>query len=777
MKAIKDKVAVGDDRPDLSNHNQGSSAHAPASSEKGKGKGKRLFDDSEMPWERLEFRGNDGVSNGDGDVEHTETLHRPTRKIPHHTRRYDAPEDTPIATSSTQHMRTSSMAIQSETAPLKSLESFEFSFSTPRNFPPPQVSTNEASTSFCPEEPLNSGTVSLETPSVPLLQPASLMGSAQEPMLTSEGDKQGDGQDEGGFVCVPSSPAVSPTEPAEIEVSSELPTPDVPLQTEPVERVVPTLEIALKSPQAPTIIPVVNPTLSVFSTLVPPTPPPSTPAKLPFSIRDLKVAPLDKFPNPMASKGRLSDQSSQPSRFLNDGSGETDISLPGFAPSRTAAPSSRERLAEKGTMKMQRNRGRAGPSRVPKNTEEPVHIAAYFSQPLPAPTPQLPPPNWVRGVMPPLPLEVARMNEPLMPFISRPFVFPQPPVSRPSTATHSGVQFPPPSQGTQKPDLIKAPAFNINAKPFQPGTKSAPITPTDHSGFGMAHRGMPVPPPPVTAGPFGSAPVPHSPGAGPFAYAPLEPGRAGFFPFEQAGPSHSSPFVPQPYAVSHSAPGPLLIPARPTFNTGGRPTHGHHMSMGMSMGMGPGRPVHNPPALPPPARGRALTTGTDGVSLQGSSSQSINGSTQQSTHSQAHQRSSSLSTHARHSSVLRIDENNLLRPSSSSSGDSSIPSSARPSGAKISPMPWYGLPDPRPDIDRKQLEELEKKEERRKQREAAKSQKQMNPAEINRPKQQPDRTAPLELIIIESGTKKRDRNPAANQQPEPSPSLKLPNLL
>jgi hypothetical protein len=92
-------------------------------------------------------------------------------------------------------------------------------------------------------------------------------------------------------------------------------------------------------------------------------------------------------------------------------------------------------------------------------------------------------------------------------------------------------------------------------------------------------------------------------------------------------------------------------------------------------------------------------------------------------------------------------------------------------------MPWYGLPDPRPDIDRKQLEELEKKEERRKQREAAKSQKQMNPAEINRPKQQPDRTAPLELIIIESGTKKRDRNPAANQQPEPSPSLKLPNLL
>jgi hypothetical protein len=192
----------------------------------------------------------------------------------------------------------------------------------------------------------------------------------------------------------------------------------------------------------------------------------------------------------------------------------------------------------------------------------------------------------------------------------------------------------------------------------------------------------------------------------------------------------------------------------------------------MNMGMGTGRPTNSPSIPPFPARGRALTVGTDGLSPQMAPSQPLNGPPVQSTRSHPHQRSSSLSTHVGRSSVLRIDENNLLRPSSSSSGDSSTPSSAKPGSAKISPIPWYGLPDPRPDIDRKQLEEMEKKEERKKQK--AKSQKKGMKAETNKAMKQSTQAAAVELVIIESGMKRRDGN-AVDQQPESSSRSKLPN--
>jgi len=346
--------------------------------------------------------------------------------------------------------------------------------------------------------------------------------------------------------------------------------------------------------------------------------------------------------------------------------------------------------------------------------------------------------------MSPLPMDNSRNEDGQTSLMPRPFSVPPPSGSDHAATTQSAESVLPPSQAIPKPAPSASTILNINAKPFQPGTRSAPITPTDRNGFGMAQRGYTgVLQPSLTIEPLARAPVSHPSDLASFPFAPFDVAPTKFYSFGQTVPSQA--FLQQSYSIPHSAPGLGSISTRPTFNTGRGPIHGHQMSMGMGSSQSAPTPV-TPPVV---TRGRAMTTGTDRVVP------SLNDSTSRFTYSQAHQRSSSLSSHLTRSH-LKADENNLLRPSGSG-GDSST------TNVIIPPVPWYGLPDPRPDVDRKKLEELEKKEERKRQKAAAaaaKSNGVVTSTDIAKPTASRARavetTAPVDLIIIESGKKKQE---------------------
>lgn len=155
-------------------------------------------------------------------------------------------------------------------------------------------------------------------------------------------------------------------------------------------------------------------------------------------------------------------------------------------------------------------------------------------------------------------------------------------------------------------------------------------------------------------------------------------------------PSSSVDGVYGPSGVT-SRPAGAPLPMHPFDRTGKVIPRGHSMNMGMSSVIDfPTQSGSRAHRLP---RTRALTAGGDREFMQ----RQLNSKSDTLTFS--HQRSSSLSSHTSTSNYFRSDDTQLLGHERH----------------QASPIPWYGFPDPRPELERerKKLKEWEQTEMRR----------------------------------------------------------------
>ncbi|KIM24200.1 hypothetical protein M408DRAFT_331945 [Serendipita vermifera MAFF 305830] len=737
MKAIKDKVAPEDDVIDNLDGNATPPVRVANPFDKGKGKGKRIFDERDLEVEKFEFRNLDAVEDNGADVEYIEVLQRPTRKVPHLPKRY---EGNSLATTSTQR-KASPFAGTPPAMPDKGLANFEFSFSASRSLPRTLPTEPVAVTSFRPDtfRPLPPSIPHLQ-PSRPLFPPANV----KESIVDSEKNEE---TAEEGSNSLSDAPSSLPVSMAEAAVNSSQQEPPVSstlaegVRTSPEKK----SSVANDNPMDGEPFTIVSPfklALPPFSSLVPPAPPSPAPSKLPFSVRDFKIAPLEQA---MPKVGSTS--SSVPAGLYEmrpndefDDALQTELTPNPTQPSIQLA----RKRSNEGSKRRIRSRVRAGPFSSFSNVQNLANAEELRPSPIfVVPTvPAAYPSNY--ETMRPLVLAGQSDESVLETSRSRPFVFHAPS----NTSGSSG--YPSPSgHETQKPSLISSTSLNIHAKPFQPVSISAPITPSELGSFGSIPKGFTASQQPLGHNSFANVASLHQSDATPFAYAPFDRDSTNPLIYRQAGDSFSAGAASQPKGLPHIAPGFGYTPARTTFTANG-PLHGHHMSMGMVSDTGDGSPTQNPVDLPFVRRGRALTAGANEPFPPGRPpTQPLSGLATQ-PGAQSHQRSSSLSTHLTSSSRARPEDNHLLRPSSSSSGDSSAAS------ATFSPMPWYGLPDSRPDIDRKKLEEMERRELLKAQHKAisAAAKGKGRGGNTEEVRQSKARVSPPELVILSSRTQK-----------------------
>lgn len=666
MKAIKDKVAVEDDEMAPCD------SQSAGPSDKGKGKGKRVFDESDTKWGRHEFYNLDAAENGGADVEHIEVLQRPIRKLQYLPRRPEMTEDNLVETSTQQQA-----APPATLASSRSLANFEFSFSTPRVLPRPIPIAGSASTSSHGESSV------LSTGAPP---PASLVsslthfhtGTIKDPIVVFEKNEEIVEQ--------------NTNYPTSVRPNAPFPEPMVGMGQNgtPESSIWPRAEkLSIETKSSISYVSLADQQASAAASTesahkptsnhAPPTPPMFALSQLPFSLQDPTAGPLQqKVPETSHSALIQEESSFSPDGEIEETKDAFQVEST-FRMNQESRSSSRKRSGD-GAIRRQRTKGRVGPLPSKKVQNPTLVMASSSSSPF---TPTI-----LKHETTLQSSAADTVDDPSSTaFGSRPFIFP-PPALLKSIANTSSDNLP---TGYESPKPVPT-TFNVHAKPFQPGSVSAPITPSDFSSFRMIQRehiGTPSLP-----DPFVNTLLYRQPASSPFAYATSDTGSAPSLLHGQAGSSHSPGFTPQPQDIPYSPSAIGHAPKKTSLNASGRPLHGHHMSMGMGTGS-----ERNPIDLPLFTRGRSFTISADTNLPQGLSQAGPSAGIPQ-----LHQRSSSLSTHPMSSPHMLPDENHLLRPSSSSSADSSAAS------ATFSPIPWYGLPDPRPDIDRKKLEELEKRE-------------------------------------------------------------------